>query len=71
MTDPFDALRRDISDLGHTLGDTLVEQEGTDLLELEESIRALVAEGKDVPHELDRALLLTINGIAAGLRNTG
>ena len=29
MADPFDALRRDISDLGHILGDTLVEQEGT------------------------------------------
>ncbi len=41
MSDPFDALRRDISDLGHVLGDTLVEQEGTGLLELEESIRAL------------------------------
>ena len=41
MADPFDALRRDISDLGHILGDTLVEQEGTPLLELEESIRAL------------------------------
>lgn len=41
MADPFDALRRDISDLGHVLGDTLVEQEGTELLELEESIRAL------------------------------
>lgn len=41
MPDPFDALRRDISDLGHVLGDTLVEQEGAALLELEESIRAL------------------------------
>ena len=41
MADPFDALRRDINDLGHVLGDTLVEQEGEGLLELEESIRAL------------------------------
>lgn len=39
MADPFDALRRDISDLGHILGDTLVEQEGPALLELEEAIR--------------------------------
>ena len=41
MADPFDELRRDISDLGHMLGDTLVEQEGPALLALEESIRAL------------------------------
>jgi phosphoenolpyruvate carboxylase len=41
MATPFDSLRRDISDLGHVLGDTLVEQEGAALLELEESIRAL------------------------------
>ena len=41
VADPFDALRRDISDLGHILGDTLVEQEGKPLLELEEAIRAL------------------------------
>jgi phosphoenolpyruvate carboxylase len=41
VADPFEALRRDISDLGHILGDTLVEQEGRELLDLEESIRAL------------------------------
>ena len=41
MGDPFDSLRRDISDLGYILGDTLVEQEGPALLELEEAIRGL------------------------------
>lgn len=41
MSDPFDALRRDVSFLGRVLGDTLVEQEGPALLALEEEIRAL------------------------------
>lgn len=41
MADPFDALRRDVTYLGHVLGDTLVEQGGAGLLAVEEEIRAL------------------------------
>ncbi|MDF2697340.1 MAG: Phosphoenolpyruvate carboxylase [Labilithrix sp.] len=41
MALPFDSLRRDVSYLGRILGDTLVEQEGKELLDLEETIRAL------------------------------
>jgi phosphoenolpyruvate carboxylase len=33
--------------------------------------RALLRKGEPVPPALDRAILITLNGIAAGLRNTG
>src|SRR5687767_2457612 len=44
VNDPFDALRRDVSYLGKILGETLVEQEGRGLYDLEESIRGLAKE---------------------------
>lgn len=41
VEDPFEALRRDVSYLGRVLGDTLVEQAGRELFDLEETIRSL------------------------------
>jgi len=44
--DPSEPLRRDVSTLGHLLGDTLVEQEGRDFFDLEERVRALAKRGR-------------------------
>ena len=57
MALPFDALRRDVSYLGRILGDTLVEQEGKGLLDLEETIRALAKarRAQDAAHDVERA----------------
>ncbi|MBX3197829.1 MAG: phosphoenolpyruvate carboxylase [Labilithrix sp.] len=57
MALPFDALRRDVSYLGRILGDTLVEQEGNALLDLEETIRALAKarRGHEAAHDVERA----------------
>jgi phosphoenolpyruvate carboxylase len=51
LPEPFDALRRDVSYLGHVLGDTLVEQEGRELLDLEEEIRGLAKKRRESPQE--------------------
>ncbi len=57
MALPFDALRRDVSYLGRILGDTLVEQEGKELLDLEETIRALAKARRtqEAAHDVERA----------------
>lgn len=41
MSDPSEALRRDVTYLGRVLGDTLVEQESPELLAVVEDVRAL------------------------------
>lgn len=75
MVDPFDALRRDVSYLGHVLGDTLVEQEGEALLDLEETIRQLAKERRSLELAGDRRgssarareLIDCIGGLDTGL----
>ena len=41
ISDPSEALRRDVTYLGRVLGDTLVEQESPELLAVVEDVRAL------------------------------
>jgi phosphoenolpyruvate carboxylase len=68
---PFDALRRDVNYLGRILGDTLVEQEGSELLELEETIRALAkarrAQGGSHEIASERATAEELSAIVRGL----
>jgi phosphoenolpyruvate carboxylase len=45
-------LRRDIRELGVMLGETLVRQEGDELLELVERTRALIRSDRDAAAEL-------------------
>ncbi len=52
--EPSDALRRDVRELGALLGETLVEQAGAKLLELEEAIRALAKERRRGTREVRR-----------------
>lgn len=51
--DPFEALRRDVTYLGRVLGDTLVEQEGPELLAVEEHVRALAKARRAAPRRGD------------------
>ncbi|NND83803.1 MAG: phosphoenolpyruvate carboxylase [Acidimicrobiia bacterium] len=51
MTTTDAALRNDIRRLGHQLGETLVRQEGPELLALVEEVRELTKELRDAPSE--------------------
>lgn len=65
--DAFGALRQDVSYLGRILGDTLVEQEGAALLDLEESIRALAKARRAAvrPREMRTATEALAKAVAA------
>ncbi len=67
MADPFESLRRDVSELGRLLGETLVEQEGAALLELEEAIRALAKERRRGTHEGRRTAARRMQAAIAAL----
>src|SRR5262245_52004445 len=60
-TDAQAELRRDIRELGTLLGQTLVRQEGEDLLELVERVRLLVREDR----EEAGALLAGVDSVTA------
>lgn len=56
MADRFEALRKDVSYLGRVLGDTLLEQEGERLFDIEEMIRALSKERRAGEHDAEERL---------------
>jgi phosphoenolpyruvate carboxylase len=63
VSDPFEALRRDVSYLGKLLGDTLVEQEGRALFDLEEEIRTLAKDRRADKPDAEAALQRLIAGL--------
>jgi len=77
--DPHKALRDDVRLFGELLGETLRRQEGQPLFERVERVRTLAKRTRSSCNDaltedaewLRRTLLVTINGIAAGMRNTG
>ena len=56
MADRFEALRKDVSYLGRVLGDTLLEQEGERLFDIEEMIRALSKDRRAGEHDAEERL---------------
>jgi phosphoenolpyruvate carboxylase len=54
--DSFDALRRNVSELGRVLGETLVEQEGRELFDLEERVRGMAKARRAAPRAKRREL---------------
>lgn len=60
---PIERLRDDVRFLGQLLGETLVEQVGTDLLDLVERVRSEAIAARDRGHPVDQALVSLIENL--------
>jgi phosphoenolpyruvate carboxylase len=67
MNDRFDALRKDVSYLGRVLGDTLLEQEGERLFDIEEMIRALSKERRAGEYDAEERLERVVSALDVDL----
>jgi phosphoenolpyruvate carboxylase len=60
---PIERLRDDVRFLGQLLGETLVEQVGTDLLDLVERVRSEAIAARDRGHPVDQSLISLIENL--------
>ena len=60
---PIERLRDDVRFLGQLLGETLVEQVGTDLLDLVERVRSEAIAARDRGHPVDQSLVSLIENL--------
>ena len=65
--DRFEALRKDVSYLGRVLGDTLLEQEGERLFDIEEMIRALSKDRRNGERDAEERLERVVQALDVDL----